>query len=377
MYVPPSPPSLSSLPLSSLLLHSHRIHKHTVVGQAEFETSTIEANQALQKMSFANATRWRDGGKTMVILHLANGMYQKWQMKVALYSLRKYNPDIKIVSLLAMQNEVEGNPYAWEKNCDEEWSGCPMEVFTEDYTFTAGDEFVVYNRARHLMKFVSELRKKQAQGIDAEYTNIILWEPDMTCLRNLDDVKAEPQKPIGNRYWYMEEYQYDRCKNIAESCSFRTKRPPPIGPPLAIHIDDLHTVLGLWIEKTILVRTSDWGKDPDAGTSSWIADMWGLSCAIADLGWEVEISDKIGPHSGIDLFQTIHPESWAIHWTFLSEFKDKNWRMEKRDWWMGAPVPRPFPPIPDEANPLQKRWWAEFHEALMATHEPDSREKYW
>ncbi|KNC47355.1 uncharacterized protein AMSG_03789 [Thecamonas trahens ATCC 50062] len=355
-----------------------RANVRKFVGQTQFAEATRVANKELMEMSTSNGTRWRKGGKTMVVLHVANGKYQEWQMRTALYSLRKYNPEIKIVTLLAMQNKVEDNPYAWEKDCSlGPYSGCPMEVFYEDYTFTAGDEFVVYNRARHLMKFISELRERQAQGIDAEYTNIILWEPDMTCLRSLDGIVAEPEKPIGHQFWYMEEYHIPRCNNIAKACSMRTDKPPPVGLPMAIHVDDLHTVLGLWIQKTILVRTSDWGKDPDSGTSSWIADMWGLACAFADLGWEVEYTTRIGPHSGMDFDHTVYPETWAVHYTFLSEFKDKGWRLEKRDWWMGAPLPRPFPPIPDEANDLQKRWFAEWHEALMATYEPDSRETYW
>lgn len=46
--------------------------------------------------------------------------------------------------------------------------------------------------------------------------------------------------------------------------------------------------------QTIEVRFAEYGKDPDSGVRSWIADMWGLACALADLGWKVK-AEYVGP----------------------------------------------------------------------------------
>lgn len=204
-----------------------------------------------------------------------------------------------------------------------------------DYTYTAGDDFVVYNRARHMQAYINELRRNQSLGIDADYTNIIIWEPDMLCLRALDDFRAEPERPIGHRYWYMEE-DIPRVVNIASRCSVRSTKPPPVGAPMAFHIDDLAMILTTWIEKTILVRTAPWAQDPDSHLPSWIADMWGLGCALADVDWNVTVSLDVAPEPGTPFDKSYSPTSFAMHYTFLSEWRDPAnwetivWRMEKR-----------------------------------------------
>ena len=58
----------------------------------------------------------------------------------------------------------------------------------------------------------------------------------------------------------------------------------------------------------------------------------------------------------------ISHRSVAIHYTYGQEVG--NFAFNKRDWF-GPPVPRPLPPIPDEASPLQHLWYDLINEALL------------
>lgn len=57
----------------------------------------------LEEESRARETTWPAGGKTILLLTVTNSAYQEWQMKTSYYSLRKYNPTLRIVTLMAMQ----------------------------------------------------------------------------------------------------------------------------------------------------------------------------------------------------------------------------------------------------------------------------------
>lgn len=300
---------------------------------------------------------------TLVLLVVSDHKYQWWQLQLATYHLQRVRQPGKIVTLMTTDNPASFKmPYS----CDAPFSGCPFFI-TRDYTIGPdGDSFVVYNRAHAIRDYLHRLAEDQAKGIDVQYTNVVIIEPDMLMLKPIQII-AERFKPLGFHYFYMEEnYFWGNNSQLLKMCTTNPKIVRAIGVPYVIHIDDLRAMLPLWIDKTRVMRLEQpW---VEGHPRSWIADMWGFACVLSDLGWAGAYDDpEMAPEPPID--PDVFPRSVAIHYTYGNIIKRDDgteWRFDKRDWYGGPPEPRPFTRIPDKATPLQKLWMSLMDEALVA-----------
>lgn len=147
----------------------------------------------------------------------------------------------------------------------------------------------------------------------------------------------------------------------------------PIGLPMVLHIDDLMEILPRWVEKTKLIRSSKWAYD-EQGRPSWLADMISLCCVLCDLKMRV-LAKPTAPEPPMDPDMVDDAYSFGLHWTFNT--KNGDYYFEKRDWWMGAPLPRPFGPLPREGSSALQIIFADtMDEALVAAYGKTDQRKY-
>ncbi|KNC52736.1 uncharacterized protein AMSG_08614 [Thecamonas trahens ATCC 50062] len=294
-----------------------------------------------------------DGSETLMILMLSDNAYQVWQMRLFHYHYLKVKQPGKLVTIVSSPGRAEPS-----FSCDEPFMTCPIFI-TDDYaTAPNGDHFVVYNRAEGLREFLSAFRAGSIASLDpAVLTNVVIVEPDFLLIKPITAIAAR-HAPVGHHYFYMEaDYPWSNNSYVINNCSPRPAAVAPIGVPYIIHADDLWQILPAWIEST------RWNRFPQPWANnekSWIADMWGFACAAASLGWNSIADKQLAPEPPMDA--DISHRSVAIHYTYGQEVG--NFAFNKRDWF-GPPVPRPLPPIPDEASPLQHLWYDLINEALL------------
>ncbi|KNC47888.1 uncharacterized protein AMSG_04119 [Thecamonas trahens ATCC 50062] len=306
------------------------------------------------------------GGKTLILLVISDNVYQDWQSRVFHYHMKKLlTPDQKLVTLISSPQPVDV-----AGKCAKKHNNCPLFP-TGDYTKAAnGDAFVVYNRAHAIREYMDDFVARRARGIDAEYTNVVIVEPDMIPLKPFD-VVAPRGTVYGHSYFYMERgYGGINNSQLIEYCSFRPDDVAPIGVPYVLHVDDLIALLPLWIEKTVKMRLPQpWLASHER---SWIADMWAFACAAADLHLTSVASPTFGPETAIDAEPG--DDSMVIHYTYGYRFPlpdGSKFEFEKRSWTVEAPTPRPYPEPPaDQANKLEKIHMAALNEALVAIFGP-------
>lgn len=297
--------------------------------------------------------------KTLMLLLVSDNEYQKWQMRVFHYHFIKSKQTAKLVTIVSTKDRQKPS-----FTCDEPHMTCPIFV-TDDYSVAPdGDYFVVYNRAWALVEFLKDFRAKQAAGIDSEYTNVVIVEPDFILTTPVTAV-ARRRTIIGHHYFYMElGYPWANNTDVVRRCTERPDLMSAIGVPYIIHIEDLWQLLPAWIEKTRLCRfPQPWDQD----RKSWIADMWGFACAAASLGMEAIADKDLTPEPPMDY--ALRNRSIALHYTYGQDVGAGKWKFDKRQW-NSVPQPRPLPPFPEGASPLQIVWRELLSEALTEVYGP-------
>ena len=334
---------------------------------SDFDASASES--ASESSPISTSTKGKKGGKgkSLVIVTAANSQYQEWQKRTAIYHIQKQMPDTPLVTVVA-KDLGPNHPLATTVDCALPYMGCPAyEYEGVGRTLVPGDDFIVYNRAHSMNRAMEENYETwKADGIET----ILLIEPDMILMRDLSDIHPKRGSPIGHEFFYMIDGPIK--ERVISHCTPNPEYYRPVGLPMAIHIDDFKELLPLWIEKTIAVRTQEWGWDN--GAKSWIADMWGMTCAFADLKINATAS-HIGLHTNAD--KKWDDSAWAIHYTFFAASGDESYRFEKRDWTVGAPRPRPYGPIPHEGTDALSILFADaLDEALVAVYGTTDKTKY-
>jgi len=163
---------------------------------------------------------------------------------------------------------------------------------------------------------------------------ILLIEPDCVFLGSLTGELVSRGCPVSHPIGYMDPLP--NAQLLQKHCS-RPELVDAAGiPTLLIHRDDLIELVPLWIEKTENMRS-----DPQSleliGGGGWIADMWGYTCAAAEMG----IRHKLRPlarSQGED--QADLP---IIHYCYASSCAKHDWHWDKRYY-------RPWERVPDPPN---------------------------
>ena len=170
---------------------------------------------------------------------------------------------------------------------------------------------------------------------------ILLVEPDCVFLGSLTGKLVSRGYPMSHPIGYMDPLT--QAELVQKHCS-RPELVDAAGiPTLLIHRDDLMDVVPLWIEKTEHIRNDP--KSLELIEGGWIADMWGYTCAAAELGLRHKMRElaRVQGEDQADL-----P---IVHYCYASSCAQYGWHWDKRNYrpWERVPDPPSEVPSVDKA----------------------------
>jgi peptidyl serine alpha-galactosyltransferase len=169
---------------------------------------------------------------------------------------------------------------------------------------------------------------------------ILLVEPDCVFLGSLTGELVSRGYPVSHPIGYMDPLP--QAELVQKHCS-RPELVEPAGiPTVLIHREDLMEVVPLWIEKTEDIRNDPTSRELLGG--GWIADMWGYTCAAAELGLRHKLR-ALARSQGED--QADLP---IVHYCYASSCAEHDWHWDKRYYRPWERVPNP----PDEVPSVDK-----------------------
>jgi peptidyl serine alpha-galactosyltransferase len=256
------------------------------------------------------------------VFSVDGSLYQRWQADLLAYSHRKVGQPGPLTRLFS----ADGPPTPFEGQTFHTRPYCPHPV--------TGDYYPPYNR-------IMALRAWLREAPPAEEV-ILLIEPDCVFLDSLTGELVSRRYPVSHPIGYMDPLP--NAQLLQKHCS-RPELVEAAGiPTLLIHRDDLIELVPLWIEKTENMR-----NDPKSleliGGGGWIADMWGYTCAAAEMG----IRHKLRP------LARLQGEDQAdlpiVHYCYASSCVDHDWHWDKRYYrpWERVPDPPSEVPSVDKA----------------------------
>jgi peptidyl serine alpha-galactosyltransferase len=260
-------------------------------------------------------------GAIHTVFSVDGSVYQQWQADLLAYSHRKVGQPGPLTRLLS----ADGPSPRFAGRTFHTRPYCPHPA--------TGDHYPPYNR---IMALGAWLRKNPP----AEEV-ILLLEPDCVFLAPL--LPAEPVSrghPVSHPIGYMDPVP--KAELLQKHCS-RPELVDAAGiPTVLIHRDDLMELVPLWIEKTENIRNDP--KSLELIDGGWIADMWGYTCAAAEIGLRHKLR-PLARSQGED--QADLP---IIHYCYDSSYAEHDWHWDKRTYRPWERVPDP----PDEVPSVDK-----------------------
>jgi hypothetical protein len=194
------------------------------------------------------------------VFSVDGSLYQRWQADLLAYSHRKAGQPGPLTRLFSS----DGPP--------PRFAGLTFHTRSYSTHPATGDHYPPYNRIMALKDWLSE--SPPAEEV------ILLVEPDCVFLSPLTGELVSRGHPVSHPIGYMDPLP------MAELVERHCSRPELVDvagiPTLLIHRDDLMEVVPVWIEKTEDIRNDPKSREL-AGASGWMADMWGYTCAAAEI----------------------------------------------------------------------------------------------
>jgi peptidyl serine alpha-galactosyltransferase len=256
------------------------------------------------------------------VFSVDSSLYQRWQADLLAYSHRKVGQPGPLTRLLS----ADGPPTRFAGRTFHTRSYCPHPA--------TGDHYPPYNR---IMALRAWLRRNPP-----EEEVILLLEPDCVFLAPL--LPAEPVnrgQPVSHPVSYMDPLP--KTELLQKHCS-RPELVDAAGiPTLLIHRDDLMELVPLWIEKTENIRNDP--KSLEILEGGWVADMWGYTCAAAEIGVRHKLP-ALARLQGEDL-----ADLPIVHYCYASSSTEHDWHWDKRTYrpWERVPDPPEDVPSVDKA----------------------------
>jgi peptidyl serine alpha-galactosyltransferase len=247
--------------------------------------------------------------------------YLRWQADLLAYSHRKVGQPGPLTRLLS----ADGPPTRF--------AGRTFHTRPFSPHPATGDYYPPYNRIMALGAWLSEYTPAEEV--------ILLLEPDCVFLGSLTGELVERGHPVSHPIGYMDPSP--KAELLARHCS-RPELVDPAGiPTVLIHRDDLMELVPLWIEKTENIRNDP--KSLELIDGGWIADMWGYTCAAAEIGLRHKLR-ALARAQGED--QADLP---IIHYCYASSYPEHDWHWDKWYYrpWERVPTPPNEVPSVDEA----------------------------
>ena len=254
------------------------------------------------------------------VFSVDGSLYQRWQADLLAYSHRKVGQPGPLTRLFS----ADGPPTPFAGRTFHTRSYCPHPA--------TGDYYPPYNRIMALRAWLTE--NPPAEEV------ILLVEPDCVFLGSLTGELVSRGYPVSHPIGYMDPLP--QAELVQKHCS-RPELVEPAGiPTVLIHREDLMEVVPLWIEKTEDIRNDPTSRELLGG--GWIADMWGYTCAAAELGLRHKLR-ALARSQGED--QADLP---IVHYCYASSCAEHDWHWDKRYYRPWERVPNP----PDEVPSVDK-----------------------
>jgi hypothetical protein len=249
------------------------------------------------------------------VFSVDGSLYQRWQADLLAYSHRKASQPGPLTRLLSS----DGPPTRFEGRT----------FHTRSYSThpATGDYYPPYNRIMALGAWLTEA--PPAEEV------ILLIEPDCVFLGPLAGVPVSRGHPVSHPIGYMDPAP--QAELVQRHCS-RPELVDAAGiPTVLIHRDDLIELLPLWLEKTEDIRNDPTSREILGG--GWIADMWGYTCAAAEMGLRHKLRElaRVQGENQADL-----P---IVHYCYASSSAEHDWTWDKRYY-------RPWERVPDPPDEL-------------------------
>jgi hypothetical protein len=256
------------------------------------------------------------------VFSVDGSLYQRWQADLLAYSHRKAGQPGPLTRLLS--SDRPPTPFAGRTFHTKSYFPHPA----------TGDSYPPYNRIMALRAWLSE--RPPAEEV------ILLVEPDCVFLGSLTGKLVSRGYPMSHPIGYMDPLT--QAELVQKHCS-RPELVDAAGiPTLLIHRDDLMDVVPLWIEKTEHIRNDP--KSLELIEGGWIADMWGYTCAAAELGLRHKMRElaRVQGEDQADL-----P---IVHYCYASSCAQYGWHWDKRNYRPWERVPDPPSEVPSVDNAL-------------------------
>jgi len=190
---------------------------------------------------------------------------------------------------------------------------------------------------------------------------ILLIEPDCVFLGPLTGELVRRGHPMSHPIGYMDPSP--NAELVQKHCS-RPELVEVAGiPTVLIHRDDLMELLPLWIEKTENIRNDP--RSLELLEGGWIADMWGYTCAAAEIGLRHQLR-------ALSRVQGEEPAAQPIiHYCYASSYTEHDWHWDKRYYrpWERVPDPPDIVPSVDKALIGLLNEWVDMPEHQICLYE--------
>jgi peptidyl serine alpha-galactosyltransferase len=254
------------------------------------------------------------------VFSVDGSLYQRWQADLLAYSHRKVGQPGPLTRLFSS----DGPPTRFAGRTFHTRSFCPHPA--------TGDFYPPYNRIMALKDWLSE--DPPAEEV------ILLVEPDCVFMSPLTGELVSRGHPVSHPIGYMDPLP------MAELVDRHCSRPELVDvagiPTVLIHRNDLRELVPLWIEKTENIRHDPRSLELLGG--GWVADMWGYTCAAAEMGLRHELR-ALARVQGED-----RADLPIIHYCYASSTAEHDWHWDKRHY---RPWERVLDP-PDEVPGVDK-----------------------
>jgi peptidyl serine alpha-galactosyltransferase len=274
------------------------------------------------------------------VFSVDGSLYQRWQADLLAYSHHKVGQPGPLTRLLS--SDGPPTPFAGTTFHTKPYFPHPV----------TGDYYPPYNRIMALRAWLTENPPTQEV--------ILLVEPDCVFLGSLTGELVSRGHPVSHPIRYMDPVPrpgWRRDQLVQKHCS-RPELVEPAGiPTVLIHRDDLMEVVPLWIEKTEDIRNDPKSREL-AGASGWMADMWGYTCAAAEIGLRHKLRPLARTPGEAQAFgyACTPGEDQAdlpiIHYCFPWSDAANRWVWEKRTYRPWEKVPDPPDDVPSASKAL-------------------------
>jgi hypothetical protein len=243
------------------------------------------------------------------VFSVDGSLYQRWQADLLAYSHHKIGQPGPLTRLLS----ADGPPTPFAGRTFRTAPYSPHPLSEDDYT--------PYNKPAALKAWLQE--EPPSEDV------VLILDPDCIFLEPLAG-SVSRGSPVAQPWDLMHTTQHRWF--VEKHCS-NPELVEDVGVPILIHMDDLVALAPLWLEKTEQIRS-----DPESRQYvGWIAEMWGYTCAAAELGLRHK------PHALARLQGEDQADLPIVHYCYASSCAEHDWHWDKRYY-------RPWERVPDPPN---------------------------